>query len=548
MAAATMILVLLLAVLVSRILVLLSPVKLPLPILQVLIGAALSYIIGFNVRLDPDVFFLVLIPPLLFLDGWRLPKNALVRDWRPITTLAFGLVVFTVLGIGLLVHTLVPVVPLGVAFALAAILSPTDPVAVSAITAGAPIPSRLMHILEGEALFNDASGLVCFRFAVAAVLTGSFSLGQASLTFLEVAAGGLLTGVAIAWAASFVYHWITRWTGDEPGTPILISILIPSAAYLTAEHLGVSGILAAAAAGISMHYADLIKRSSAITRMRRSAIWEMLQVTLNGIIFVLLGEQLPGILASAPDLARSIGAVTPWWLLAYVTAVTLALVILRFIWVWASLEGARLLAALRGGRRDRAPLRFILTAAMAGAKGAITLAGILTLPTVMADGSTFPARGFAIFLAMGVVLLSLLLASVGLPIVVKNLEVPDTLPATDKEQDARDAAAEAAIRRIQQILSRSTGENTDLWAEAASNVTERYRQRLDHGTAQDDAGRVRALADAERQLRLDALHAERDELYHLRLARYIDDALHRKLVREIDLMEAGLSASPAWRR
>src|SRR5215218_8255609 len=175
MEAITTVLVLLLAVLVIGILTRLAPINLPLPMLQIAIGALLSAVIGFEVRLDPDIFFLLFIPPLLFLDGWRIPKGAFFRDWRPILTLAIGLVVFTVIGVGLLISQLIPAIPLAVAFALAAILSPADPVAVSAITRGVPVPSRLMHILEGEALLNDASGLVCFRFAVAAALTGAFS-------------------------------------------------------------------------------------------------------------------------------------------------------------------------------------------------------------------------------------------------------------------------------------------------------------------------------------------------------------------------------------
>ena len=544
MAAVTMVLVLLLAVVVSRMLARLSPIKVPLPILQILIGATLSAVIGFNVRLDPGVFFLVLIPPLLFLDGWRIPKSALVKDWRPIVTLAFGLVVFTMLGIGFFIHALIPGMPLSVAFAVAAILAPTDPVAVSAIAVGTPIPARLMHILEGEALFNDASGLVCFRFAVAAVLTGRFSLADASLSFLKLAAGGLVAGLIVAWGASLVYQWLTRWTGEEPGTPILISILVPFAAYLAAEDLQFSGIMAAAAAGISMHYADLIGHASAVTRIRRSAIWEMLQVALNGIIFVLLGEQFPHILANAPDIARAMGQGSPWWLVVYVIAICLALTVLRFAWVWASLEGARVLASLRGETRPRAPLRFLLTAALGGVKGAITLAGILTLPTVLADGAAFPARALAIFLAMGVILISLLVASVGLPFVLKDMELSGHLPPSDKEQNARDAAAEAAIRRVKQVQSRSPGEDAEAWAEAAARVIDLYRKRLDHRTARGrDEEHIRAVADAERRLRLDALAAERDELYHLRLTRQIDDTVHRQLVREIDLMETSLSVS-----
>lgn len=185
----TVVLVLLLAVVVSAFAARLLPFRLPLPLLQIAIGAALSAV-GFQVEFDPEVFLLLFIPPLLFLDGWRIPKGAFFRDWKVILALATGLVVFTVLGMGFFIHWLIPSLPLAVAFALAAILSPTDPVAVSAMTEGSPLPSRMVHILEGESLLNDATGLVCFSFAVTAALTGTFSLAAAGKTFVIVAGGG----------------------------------------------------------------------------------------------------------------------------------------------------------------------------------------------------------------------------------------------------------------------------------------------------------------------------------------------------------------------
>jgi CPA1 family monovalent cation:H+ antiporter len=545
MSAVTLVLFFLLAVALSRILVRFSPINLPLPLVQIGMGAILS-VIGFKVRLDPDIFFLIFIPPLLFLDGWRIPKDALLRDWRIVLTLALGLVVFTVVGIGFLIGIMIPTIPLAIAFAIAAIISPTDPVAVSAIASGRGIPPRLLHILEGESLFNDASGLVCFNFAVAAALTGEFSATDAGISFIEMAAGGIFTGVVIAWGASVIYRWLTRWIGEEPGTPVLISILIPFAAYLTAERLGLSGVLAAVAAGISVHYAHLIRHSSAVTRMRQSAIWEMLEVALNGIIFVLLGEQLPGILASVPDIARHNGASTPWLLAGYVVAITLALAMLRFFWTWISFQGARLAAYLRGQPWQRPPsaTHGLLFASLAGVKGAITLAGILTLPFLLANGKPFPARNLAILIAMGVILLSLITASITLPLIAKKLNVSkDALALTaGREREARNAAAEAAIQRIEGVLEQATKEDTDAEAEAATRIIERYRKRLqkDDGDG-DDAERLARLASEERRLRLLALDAERDELYRLRLARKIDDRTHRRLVREIDLTETGLS-------
>jgi CPA1 family monovalent cation:H+ antiporter len=220
-----------------------------------------------GVALKPDIFLLLFLPPLLFLDGWRIPKQGLFRDKGTILELALGLVVFTVVGVGFFINWMIPVMPVAIAFALAAIVSPTDPIAVSAIAARVPIPKRLMHILEGESLLNDASGLVCMRFAVAAALTGTFSLVDAFGTFLWVAMGGIALGVGVTWIVTVAKNWVSQHFGEETGSQILISLLIPFGAYLLAEHLHCSGILAAVAAGVTMGYVEQTGQALAVTRV-----------------------------------------------------------------------------------------------------------------------------------------------------------------------------------------------------------------------------------------------------------------------------------------
>lgn len=539
----TSILLFLLAVVVSAFIARLLPIRVPLPLLQIAIGAAISWY-GFGVTLDSHLFLLLFIPPLLFLDGWRIPKGALFTDWRPVLGLAIGLVVFTVIGLGLFIDWLIPAMPLAVAFGLAAILSPTDPVAVTAMTASTPPPSRLMHILEGESLLNDATGLVCFSFAVTAALTGKFSLAEASVSFVLVAGGGVVAGLAVTWAVGWLNRLLVRRTGEEPGIQILISLLIPFAAYLVAEHVHVSGILAAAVAGIAMHYGELSGRRMAATRMQRTAVWDTVQLALNGIIFVLLGEQLPAMLSRLPEVAASSEIGSAWHLVAYVVAITITLGTLRYLWARYTLR----MTVFR--RSDGVALdpkqEFLLLAvtSAAGVRGAITLAGILTLPLLMPDGTPFPARDTAIFLAMGVILLSLLLASVALPLLMRGLttDLPHASYNT-KEKSARIAATEAAIRRIEALLTipGATPEGASLRAEAGAHVLDVYRRRLVYGdpsgeTAED----IRRLADAAHSLRMQALDAERDELLRLRRAHNIDDNVHRKLLREVDLRETSL--------
>lgn len=546
MESVTISLFLLLAVVVSGWLSRLSPVSMPMPLVQIALGAVIALTTGAAVDLKPDVFFLLFLPPLLFYDGWKIPKEGLFRDKGTILQLALGLVVFTVLGIGLLIHWMIPEMPLAAAFALAAIISPTDPIAVSAIATKAPIPKRLMHILEGEALLNDASGLVCMRFAVAAVVTGSFSLTGAFGAFLWMAIGGIAIGVGVTWLITRVKGMISRRIGEDAGSQVLISLLIPFGAYLLAEEAHCSGILAAVAGGITMSYAEQKGQALAETRVRRNAVWDMVQFTANGIIFVLLGEQLPSIASRAASVVQLTGHDDPLWLIAYVAAISLALVALRFLWVWVALRFTLFRAARKGLPTQKPSLRLIAATSLAGVRGAITLAGVLTIPFMVADGSAFPVRNLIIFLAAAVIVVSLVLASIGLPFLLKDLKLPPESRALAEEDAARTAAAQAAIEAIEQLQKAMTAgrKDAELYAEAGGYIVEIYRRRIDgqalHG---EEAVHQRRLEQAERKLRLAAVRAEREAFYRLSRSRALSDETARKLVREADLMESRLTGN-----
>lgn len=532
---------LLLAVAVSGALARMFPLLLPLPLVQIAFGAAIASVASLGVELQPDIFFLLFLPPLLFLDGWRIPKQGLFRDKATILELAFGLVVFTVVGIGYFVSWMIPAMPLAVAFALAAIVSPTDPVAVSAIAAHVPIPRRLMHILEGESLLNDASGLVCMRFAVTAALTGVFSPLDALGTFLWIAIGGVAIGAGVTWIATVSKNWVSQHFGEDTGSQILISLLIPFGAYLLAEHLQCSGILAAVAAGITMSYVEQSGRALAVTRVRRSAVWDLVQFSANGIIFVLLGEQLPQLFTGAARVVSETGHHESIWLLVYVVAITLALAVLRFLWVWTSLRFTLFRAALKGQHPYMPGWRLIAAASLAGVRGTITLAGVLTLPLTMNDGSPFPARDLAVFLAAGIIIVSLVAASLGLPYLLRNLELPPEPSGQEQEDLARVAAAEVAIQAVEQA-QHEMGEgrsDADLYSDAGVRIMELYRQRIDsRSKTGKEAALARKLDEIERKLRLVGLRAERSEFYRMARARQLSDETARKLVREVDLLES----------
>jgi CPA1 family monovalent cation:H+ antiporter len=529
-----------LAVVASGYVVRALPLSLPLPLVQIALGAVIAGLSSHGVTLDPEIFFLLFLPPLLFLDGWRIPKDGLFRDKAIILELALALVLFTVVGMGLLIRWLIPAMPLPVAFALAAIISPTDPVAVSSIAARAPIPKRMMHILEGESLLNDASGLVCFRFAVAAALTGGFSLASASMTFLWLAAVGIATGAAVTFGIATAQRWLSRHVGEESGSSILVNLLTPFGAYLVAEELHASGILAAVAAGVTMSYVELSGRALASTRLQREAVWDTVQFSLNGMMFVLLGEQLPSILRGAADSVEQSGHVNPWWLGAYALALTFGLVLLRLVWVWTSLRLTLYRAGRRGERVEKPHWRMVLAMSVAGVRGAITLAGVSTLPLLLPDGSPFPARDLAIFLAASVILLSLLLASVALPRLLRGMQFPEE-SAEEREEDLarRDAAlaAVAAVERAQHDLLHQA-EEAELYAGAASRVIALYRRRLDRVGESGAAQSLRQADDTEKALRLAGLQAERQAIFRLARSGTISDSTSRKLVREIDLLES----------
>lgn len=532
-------LVLLLAIVVSGALSRAIPIVLPLPLIQIALGAIIGLSANLSVRLDPEIFFLLFLPPLLFLDGWRIPADELRQDMNIVVELALGLVIFTVIGAGLLVHWMIPAMPLPVAFALAAVISPTDPIAVSAIAQRVPIPPRMMHILEGESLLNDASGLVCLRFAIAAALTGSFSLYDATLSFLWTAIGGLVIGVSVTWAITWVSTRVSLRYGEESGSQILVSILIPFAAYLLAEQVHCSGILAAVSAGTTMSVVENSGRAMAATRVRQRAVWDMIQFAANGTIFVLLGEQLPSIVARASATVQVTGHHEFWWLAAYVVGLTFGLVALRFTWVWLSLHLT--LFRQRRQRQTSPNWRILAAFSFAGVRGAITLAGVLTLPLAMSDGSPFPARDLAICLAMGVIIMSLITAALFLPPLLKNLELPKDTKHEEDEAAARVDAARAAITeiaRLQHSLSKGH-DDADLYVDVASRVMELYRERIRNQSGEGEELELsKRMTRIELELRLAAVRAERSEIFRKLRAKQLGNEIATKLVRELDMLEA----------
>ncbi|MBC8040031.1 MAG: cation:proton antiporter, partial [Opitutaceae bacterium] len=270
----------------------------PMPITYLVGAIAISYWPAFpHVELDPGFFFLCFVPPLLFSDGWLMPLRDFMAAKRPILMLSIGLVVFTTVAVGLVAHWLVPDLPLAMAFALGAVISPTDAVAVGAITHRLKVPARLTTILNGESLMNDATGLVAFKFALAAVAAGTFSLGAATVNFAMVALGGIVLGLAVGYLVGRVRDLLRAAQSTDALIEITVSLMTPFAAYLAAEMLGVSGILSVVSAGLYSGWRDPL-RMDVETRRTAWAVWSTVLFWLNGLAFILLGLQFPAILAT----------------------------------------------------------------------------------------------------------------------------------------------------------------------------------------------------------------------------------------------------------
>ena len=528
----------------------------PLPLIQIALGALIAWPQdGLHIAFDPELFLLLFIPPLLFADGWRIPKREFFALAKPILLLAFGLVFITVFGLGYLIHWMIPSIPLTVAFALAAVVSPTDAVAVSAISRNLGMPSKTMHLLEGESLLNDASGLVALKFAVAATLTaGSFSWENAAKDFTWMSVGGLGLGALMGWGFSRGRDMVTRRVGDVAATQmVLLLILLPFASYIMGEYIGVSGILSAVAAGIATNFADLDRSNFISERLQTEGTWSMVEAAFNGAIFLLLGLQLPSIIG---ETLRGAAHRDVWLLLGYVAAISCALLALRWAWLMLGVRSSLHKAHRQGRMVERPSALLTLATTVAGIRGAVTLAAALSIPTHLANGRVFPERNLLIFLARGTILFTLVLGSIVLPLLLRRIPPVEDTQAQHEERLARTAACQAAIASLALPVDQAQQHSAQWLAqhqEVAGRITQEYRNRIqlldESGVAntpeaQSDSPevvherRLRYLREIE--LRLHCIQVERNTLYAERQAHRINDEMLRAMVSELDMSEVSL--------
>jgi monovalent cation/hydrogen antiporter len=505
-------------------------INVPYPVLLVLSGLALSLIPFLpHVDFDPKLALLVFLPPLLYPAALFTSWRDFRRNIRAITLLAFGLVLMTTVLVALVAYALIPGLPWPAALILGAIVSPPDAIAATAVLQRMQIPRRIVAILEGESLVNDSIALVIYRVGIAAVVTGTFSLTEAVLKIPVVACGGVLVG----WALGAAVHWLQRRL-DDPPVQITISLLTPFAAYLPAEQLGLSGVLAVVTAGLYIGWRSPLM-ITARTRLEAASFWRMIVFLLNGIIFILIGLQLPAVVS---------GLANESWpeLLFYAATVSATVVLTRILWVFSAAYLPRFFRSPMRSHDLRHAWQHVSVVAWSGMRGVVSLAAALALPLATADGSPFPGRNEIIFLSFSVILVTLAFQGLTLPILIRALRIEDDGESHREERVARKKANQAALAYVDRLAEDPSQKSHNIGR--ISRLREEYRERLaqleycDELTAEPDPTQLPA--SHFNHLVREALQVERQTLVKLRNQHQINDETLRLVQRDIDLAEARL--------
>jgi CPA1 family monovalent cation:H+ antiporter len=522
-------------------------IKIPYPILLVLGGLALGFVPYLvpafpRIELEPEVVFFLFLPPLLYVSAIFTSWRDFRANLRPITLLAVGLVLMTTCVVAAVAHWALGF-SWAAAFVLGAIVSPTDAVAATSIVQRLGVPRRIVTILEGESLVNDATGIVLYRIAVAAVVFGGFSLWQAGLQFVIGAIGGISVGLAVGW----LVIWARRHAADDPDIQNTISLLTPFTAYLLAEepshwaweqfHLpgefAFSGVLAVVTTGLYLgrRGPELI---SPEVRLQGYAFWELVTFLLNGMIFSLIGVQLGGIVErlsenSSYSLAE---------LVLYAALISFAVILARFLWVFPATYGPRWLSRSLRERDPSPPWQAVSVVAWTGMRGVISLAAALALPLTTASGSAFPQRDLILFLTFCVILATLVFQGLSLPALIRALGLEDDGSQEQEEIEGRIEVADAALARIEELVQEEwVREDT---AERVRGLYNYRRTRFSARFDGDDHDGLEERSAAYQRLMRDLLRAQRTTLIRLRNEGRIGDEVMHRIERDLDLEESRL--------
>lgn len=535
----SIILLIVLIVSLSGVVVKMLPIQIPLPLMQILLGCLLAAF-GVYIKFDPELFLVLFIPPLLFADGRKTSVKDFVYNFREIVGLALVLVVISIIALGYLLHWILPNVQLAAGLALAAVLSPTDAVALSGIVGKGRIEKEKMEIIEGEALMNDASGLVSLNFAIA-IAAGAiqFDLLQISVTFFVVAIGGLAIGVLFTWLYARILRKINKLTHNDPAIQIVLLFLLPFAAYIIAEECHCSGILAAVSAGMTVNQSGMMRNAPLTARLQSDSTWSMLTFVFNGFVFILLGIQLPSILTNTFAENQTDASIEVWQLCLIVLFVFIALMGTRFAWLWAMKHMPTMPFGTKRPLAFRSySTRDLLISTFAGVRGAITLAGVLSIPL------TIGGRYQLVFIATGIILISLITAVIILPILLRGSVILDNSEKDTEILTVKGHMAEEAIvslEKMQNNLLQETTENS-MDQEIVNEVGSRVIGSLRRRTGLKDLEQKSLEAEnLERRMRLVAIGAERTALLQMKIRNEVSEEVFEHLNTDLDLYEKMIS-------
>jgi Na+/H+ antiporter len=519
---------------VSMLTMLSEKLRISYPIFLVIAGLLISFIPGIpHITLEPDWVFLLFLPPLLYFAAWNTSWKDFWQYKRPIGLLAIGLVVFTATAVAYLSNAMIPDFTLAMGFVLGGIISPPDAVAATSVLQGLKIPKRVVAILEGESLVNDASSLIVFRVALATLLTGQFVFWKAGADFFIVSIMGVIIGLVIA----HVLYLVHRFFPTTSSIDTALTLIAPYLMYIAAEHFHYSGVLATVSGGLFLSY-----RSNEIlsynSRMQSQYVWETVVFLLNGIVFILIGLQLP-------DIVQGLGQSSIAEAVTYAVVISLVTILIRLIWVFPSTYLPRMLSrTIRESEKEPA-WQTIFIVGWSGMRGVVSLASGLAVPLTLTNSTTaFPQRDLILFITFVVILFTLVLQGLSLPYLIKWLKITDD-GGNEEEQEiaVRLRLATASLGHMQSVY----GEEVQV-IDAFSRLKERY-ERMIANANNKQAAKENKVSKADflpkyRKMLVEIIYVKRDELQKLRRERVYSDEILRARERELDFEEARLRDSP----
>jgi Na+/H+ antiporter len=508
-------------------------VNLPYPIVFVIAGSLIAFIPNLPpLTLNPDWIFLIILPPLLFAGGWTTDWKEFKTRLRPILLLAIGLVVATTVVVAAIAHAFIPDIGWASAFALGAIVSPPDAVAAEEVFQQFSVPRRIMTILSGEGLVNDASALVIYRFAVAAVVTGTFSLTHALGSFVIVAVGGVAIGLALGYVGALLLKFLKKTDLSDALLSNIVSLLAPYAIYATADSLGLSGVLATVTAGIYISR-QASKVMDPETRLTSSAVWNVMTFLFNGFVFLAIGLSIREIVRDPSFIGRE------WWI---GLVVSITVIVVRLLWIYPAAYIPRMLSRRIRESEERPPISYVFIIGWSGMRGVVSLAAALGLPLLTNSGTPFPARNEIVFITFCVIFATLVVQGTSLIPLIRWLGVEGGNLAQE-ELEARIAALRAGLARLRDL--EKTFVSVEEW-QVEGRIVAEYEYRIGHllghtsgaaGTELSETAETRI----DHKLQNEALEAEQREILRLRSIGEIPDDVYRVVQYDLDLANARLT-------